>query len=86
MKLHMKVINDELSKRGYSARLEKGQGYFYFHSGEAANWLDISVRVRKINDLTLKQWLDEFTRLKELNAQIMGTAKADGKPTKKLPG
>ncbi len=73
MRLNLKVINDELAKRGYSARLEKGDGYFYFHSGEAADWLDRTVGVRTINSLTLKQWMEEFVRLKELNAQIMKT-------------
>ena len=73
MRLHLKVINDEMARLGHTARLEKGAGYFYFHLGEAADWLDRTVRVRKINSLTLKEWMEEFQRLKELNAQIMGT-------------
>jgi hypothetical protein len=65
----------ELARRGYAARLEKGDGYFYFRFGEAADWLDRTVGVRTINSLTLKQWGEEFQRLKALNQQIMGTVK-----------
>ncbi len=75
MRLDLRIINAELAKRGYSARLEKGQGYFYFHFGEAADWLDRTVKVRTVNSLTLKEWMTEFKRLQNLNAQIMGTIK-----------
>jgi hypothetical protein len=75
MRLHLKIINDELARRSYAARLEKGNGYFYFQFGEAAAWLDRTVRVRKINSLTLKQWIEEFHRLKALNEQILKTVK-----------
>jgi hypothetical protein len=71
MRLHLKTINDEMARRGYTARLEKGEGYFYFQFGEAADWLDRTVRIRKINDLTLKEWIAEFQRLRELNDRIM---------------
>jgi hypothetical protein len=73
MRLHLKTVNDELAKRGYTARLEKGEGCFHFQSGEAAEWLDRTVRTRKINDLTLKEWIAEFQRLRELNDRIMGS-------------
>jgi hypothetical protein len=75
MRLHLKVINDELARRGHRALLAKGDGYFYFTSGEAADWLDRTVKVRTINSLTLKQWVEEFRRLKELNEQILRTVK-----------
>ena len=78
--MHLKAINEELAKRGHTARLEKGAGYFYFHLGEAANWLDRTVRVRKINSLTLKEWIAEFHRLRELNEQILRTVKPGGEP------
>lgn len=73
MRLHLKVINDALARLGHTARLEKGGGHFYFKSGEAADWLDRTVGVRTINSLTLKQWIEEFRRLKERNEQIMRT-------------
>jgi hypothetical protein len=80
MRLHLHVINDELERLGYSARLEKGAGHFYFHQGEAAGWVDGAVKVRKINSRTLKQWIEEFRRLKALNEQILKTAKPGGAP------
>jgi hypothetical protein len=80
--LTTKVVNDELSKLGHRARLEKAAGYFYFHTGETADWLDRTVPVRKISEKTLKEWVAEFHRLKELNQQILGTVKK-AKPTRK---
>jgi hypothetical protein len=69
MRLHLKVINDELARLGYTARLEKGAGS-----------LDRTVRVRKINSRTLKQWIEAFRRLKALNEQILRTVKPGGTP------
>jgi hypothetical protein len=65
------AINNELMRRGHTARLEKGRGYFYFHLGEAAAWLDRTVRVARLSSFTLKKWLDEYQRLKKLNQEIM---------------
>jgi hypothetical protein len=73
MKLTAQVVNDELARRGHTALLRKGRGTFEFWSGDAADWLDRTVKVRTINTLTLKQWMQEFDRLKELNQQILGT-------------
>ena len=75
MRLHLKVVNDELPRLGEKAELAKGSGYFYFLSGETDNWIDRTVPVRTINSLTLKQWIEEFRRLKALNEQIMRTVK-----------
>jgi len=75
MQLNLKVINGELAKLGYEARLAKGDGYFYFTEGEAADWLDRTVKARTISTLTLKEWIAEFRRLKELNERIMRSAK-----------
>jgi hypothetical protein len=76
MQLSLKTVNEELAKRGHTGWLEKGSGYFYFQGGETADWLDRSVPVRTLNTLTLKQWIEEFRRLKALNEQILRTAKA----------
>jgi hypothetical protein len=78
-RLTMKVINDELARRGHRARLEKAAGYFYFFGGEATDWLDRTVRVATVNSLTLEQWIEEFQRLKKLNQQISGTGKTGRK-------
>ncbi len=83
MQLHLKSINDELAKRGYKAVLVKGDGYFYFERGEAQDWLDRTVKARTVNSLTLKQWVEEFERLKELNAQILRTARGGAKPKRR---
>jgi hypothetical protein len=76
MRLTLKAINDELHRLGHNVLLAKGDGYFYFWSGEAADWLDRTVVAPTLNSLTLKQWLDEFRRLKELNRQIMQAGKS----------
>lgn len=70
MPLTLKTINAELAKRGYDTRLEKADGYFYFFGGEAADWLDRTVRVPKVSSLTLEQWVEEFGSVKKRNAAI----------------
>jgi len=77
MKLDLNHVNAELARLGFKAQLTKGKGYFYFREGEAKDWIDTGVRVRKLNDLTLKQWVAEFHRLQELNRQMMRTAKPE---------
>ena len=56
MRLTLKVVNDELAKRGHQAMLVNGDGYFYFRGGEAADWLDRTIRVPTLSSLTLDQW------------------------------
>jgi hypothetical protein len=34
----LKAINDELAKRGHTARLAKAGAYFYFQFDQALNW------------------------------------------------
>ena len=69
-RITQKIVNEELARLGHRARLEKASGYLYFLGGEATNWLERTVHVSKISDLTLEQWMAEFVRLKKLNAQI----------------
>ena len=71
MRLTLKAINDEFKRRGLNVQLEKGDGDFIFQGGEAANWLDTTVRVGTLSSFTLEQWLDEFNRLKKLNRDIL---------------
>jgi hypothetical protein len=80
MRLNLKLVNEELGRRGYDAELAKGRGYFFFRAGEADEWIDSTVPVRTINTLTLKKWIEEFRRLRSLNAQIMRTAKSGRSP------
>jgi hypothetical protein len=86
MRATLKTINQELARRGHNALLAKGDGYFYFWSGQAADWLDRTVRVETLNSLSLEQWIEEFEKLKQKNEQIFaGPSKtrkspATGKP------
>ena len=77
--LSLKTVNDELKRLGRTERLAKASNYFFFESGDAEGWLDRTVGVRTLNTKTLKEWVAEFHRLKELNEQILGTV---GKGTK----
>ena len=72
MALTLKKINEELKRLGHREQLEVGDGYFYFWSGDTANWLDRTVKVPKVNSLTLEQWIEEYDKLKKLNAEILG--------------
>lgn len=72
MRVTLKAANEELSKRGFSARLVKASRYFYFEGGEADEWLDKTVSVRNVSSFSLPQWMAEFDRLKKVNGQIMG--------------
>jgi hypothetical protein len=74
----IKAVNDELARLGHQARLEKASGYFYFCTGDAADWIDRTVRVEKISALTLEQWIAEYKRLKKVNAEMMRSPKAAG--------
>jgi hypothetical protein len=80
--LSLKTVNDELARLGRSERLAKASNYFYFTGGEADGWLDKTVGVRTLNTKTLKEWVAEFQRLKELNEQILGTVGKDGRAKK----
>jgi hypothetical protein len=69
-RITLKAVNEELARNGINATLAKGDGYFYFTSGEAADWLDNTVRVPTLSSLSLANWVGEFRRRRELNAQI----------------
>jgi len=71
---HPQNHHTELAKRGFKASLAKGDGYFYFADGEAADWLGRTVRVPTLHALTLDQWIGEFQKLAEKNRQVMGKA------------
>lgn len=47
-RLTLNAVNAELARRGHKALLAKAGGYFYFWSGEAADWLDRTVNVAKV--------------------------------------
>jgi hypothetical protein len=78
MRVTLKAINEALNGLAPDVRLAKGDGYFYFTSGETANWLDTTVRVPTLSSLTLEQWIEEFKRLKTVNKTLL-SGKADDK-------
>lgn len=65
-----KMINDALRKRGRDESLRPGDGYFYFGGGEAIHWLSNSVRVKRLSDLTLERWLEEFDKLLKIDKKL----------------
>ena len=65
-----KMVNDKLRERGRDESLRPGDGHFYFGGGEAVNWLANSVQVERLSDLTLKQWLNEFEKLRKLDKKL----------------
>ena len=69
-RLTLKAINQELARRGHDARLARGNGYFYFWSGEATGWLARTVDVPNVSSLTLEEWIQKFLELKKKNKEI----------------
>jgi len=70
-RITLKAVNDELTRRGHQARLERANGHFYFWSEDSARWIDRTVRVARLNALTLDQWVGEYLWLKKVNAEMM---------------
>ncbi len=71
MPLNLKAINAELAKRGFQVALAKAEGYFFFHGGEATDWLDRTVRVATLQSLTLEQWIGQYEELKAKNESLL---------------
>ena len=71
MRMTLKAINQELSRCGHEAQVEKGDGYFYFIGEDVSSWLDRTVKVTTVGSLTLEQWVEEFNRLKKVNESIV---------------
>ena len=81
----MKGVNQELARLGHDVLLAKGSGYFYFWTGEAADWLDRTVNVPSLSALTLDQWVEEFRRLQKLNREILNQTARSAAVKKKIP-
>lgn len=84
MSLTLKTINHELAKRGYQTLLSKGDGYFYFSTGEAADWLNRTVRVPTVGSLTLEQWVRKFEELKRENKDLRSASAPRTKKSKPI--
>lgn len=73
-RITLNAVNLRMAQEGYTARLAKVGDYFYFQFGEAADWLDRTVRVPTISSLSVDECLAEFRRLNTLNGQILAKA------------
>jgi len=71
VRISLKAINSELERLGCDAVLARGDGYFYVWGGEAADWLDHTVRVPTLQSLTLEQWIEQFRLLREKNQDLL---------------
>jgi hypothetical protein len=85
VRLTLKAINEELARRGVGARLEKGDGYFYFSGGEASAWLDKTVSAPSLSSLSVEHWIAEFERLTKLNDEILKASAGEGRAVVKRP-
>lgn len=70
----LKAVNEALANIGRNARLIKADGYFYFDSGDAAEWLDKTVSAPTLGSRTLEEWLQEFDRLERVNTELLRKA------------
>jgi len=64
------TVNEELAKHEIKTILVNGGGYFFFRGPDVNAWLDRTVQVSKISDLTLDGWLRAFNDLKRKNQEI----------------
>jgi len=56
-------VNRELRLRGISEKLVRGNGYYYFVGGDAANWYSSSVLVYRASDVSVQYFLDAWSEL-----------------------
>lgn len=70
VRLTLARVDKELAQNDISALLAKGDWYFYFWSGEAADCLDRAVPVERINDLSLEEWAARFHELRRKDQPI----------------
>jgi hypothetical protein len=85
MRLTVKSINDELARRGHTARLAKAAVYFYFKGDEVDQWLYRTVQVPTVNALSMDGWMREFERLRAVNTQVLvkGSKRAPARKPRK---
>ena len=79
MRITVEAIN-ETFETGVRCTARKGDGYFYFAGGEAADWLDRTVNAHSLSRLSLEQWIAEFERLKKLNKDVLSVPAQKGSP------
>jgi hypothetical protein len=77
VRLIVKAINEELGKSGSSARIEKGEEYFY-SGGEATDCLDRTVNADRLSSFSLDQWMADFREDQETEQKHSAHAGAKG--------
>lgn len=65
------AVNAEFAKRGIEAFLAKDAGYFLLRGPAVTEWLNRSVAVEHIGDLSLEQWVDAYRKLERENRQLL---------------
>jgi hypothetical protein len=73
------AVNQELAQRDVQATLANGGGYFFFRGPDVNAWLDRTVQVSKISDLSVDDWLKAFSDLKRKNEEIARVGKSTPK-------
>jgi hypothetical protein len=66
----VRAVNAALAARDYEAILVNGGGYFLFRGPAVNAWLDRTVQVARVGDLTIDDWVRAFLDLKRKNAEI----------------
>jgi len=79
-KATIKAVNAALAERGHNTFLVKGGDYFFFRGAEVNSWLDRTVQVPRVGDMTVDQWVAAFQNLKKKNAEIERAGKRTATP------
>ena len=66
-KITVATVNAMLKKNGIEERLARGDGYFYFQSGESHKWRTTMVMVNSADCLTLDQWVEGYRDMSSTN-------------------
>ena len=59
-------VNKALSDAGRTEKLAKGKGCYYFKGGNAHLWPETEVKVAKVYDLSVSEWLFKHNQLRDL--------------------
>ena len=78
MRTTLKSVNEALAGLGAQTRLMKGDGYFYFDSGEAENWLDKTISTPTLSSRTVDEWVQDICHHNYNGAPTDGSAWESG--------
>jgi hypothetical protein len=74
------AVNAALAERGHEAILVRSGGYFLFRGAEVNDWLDRTVQVPRVGDLSIAGWVQAFRDLKKKNAEIRRAGRPGKRP------